>query len=88
MKTRPLTEQDLKVPGRVIINRRQLLRKVPMSDRTIFEMEKRGEFPQRFSITSRMVGWDLQEVDDWIARQRQAALPQSAPGQRSREPAI
>lgn len=88
MKTRPLTEQDLKVPGRVIINRRQLLRKVPMSDRTIFEMEKRGEFPQRFSITTRMVGWDLQEVDDWIARQRQAALPQPAPGQRSREPAL
>ncbi|QBI04962.1 AlpA family phage regulatory protein [Pseudoduganella albidiflava] len=78
----------MKVPGRVIINRRQLLRKVPMSDRTIFEMEKRGEFPQRFSITARMVGWDLQEVDDWIARQHQAALPQSAPGQRSREPAL
>jgi len=88
MKTRPLTEQDLKVPGRVIINRRQLLRKVPMSDRTIFEMEKRGAFPQRFSITARMVGWDLQEVDDWIARQRQAALPQPAPSQRSREPAL
>ncbi len=86
MKTRPLTEQELKVPGRVIINRKQLLRKVPMSDRTIFEMEKRGEFPQRFSITSRMVGWDLQEVDDWIARQRKAALSQPAPGRRSREP--
>lgn len=81
MKTRPLTERDLKVPGRVIINRKQLLRKVPMSDRTIFDMEKRGDFPQRFSITPRMVGWDLQEVDDWIARQHDAAARQPAPGQ-------
>jgi prophage regulatory protein len=86
MKARMLTERDLKVPGRVIINRRQLLRKVPMSDRTIFEMEKRGEFPQRFSITRRMVGWDLQEVDEWIERQREAAARQSAPGQQPHGP--
>lgn len=64
MKPHPLTENDLMVPGRVIINRKQLLRKIPMSDRTILEMEKRGEFPQRSSIATRMVGWDLQEVDD------------------------
>jgi prophage regulatory protein len=67
-------------PGRIVINRRQLLQKVPMSERTILEMEKRGEFPRRFSVTPRLVAWDLAEVDEWIARQQAAAVQQPAPG--------
>lgn len=43
-------------------------------------MEKRGGFPKRFTITSRLVAWDLGEVDAWIAEQQSAALPSRAPG--------
>lgn len=82
---RVLTESDLKVPGRVLIKRRQLLQKVPLCERTILNLEKRGEFPRRFSITSRLVAWDLKEVDAWIAEQQTAArlpaMPQAQPGQ-------
>ncbi|MGX9730178.1 helix-turn-helix transcriptional regulator [Janthinobacterium aestuarii] len=70
---RVLTENELKVPGRVLIKRRQLLQKVPLCERTILNLEKRGQFPRRFCITSRLVAWDLKEVDAWIAEQQTAA---------------
>jgi len=63
---RELTFVEMKKPGRVLINRKQLLKIIPLCERTILDMEKRGEFPWRFTITSRMVAWDLQEVEDWI----------------------
>ncbi|WP_346426282.1 AlpA family phage regulatory protein [Janthinobacterium sp. GW456W] len=75
----------MSVPGRVLIKRRQLLQKVPLCERTILNLEKRGQFPRRFRITSRLVAWDLKEVDAWIAEQQTAArlpaMPQAQPGQ-------
>lgn len=82
MNSRDLTYSDMQVPGRILIGRRQLLKKVPMCERTILDMEKRGEFPKRFSITSRLVAWDLKEVDGWIADQHAAAIQQARPGVR------
>jgi prophage regulatory protein len=66
--------------GRVLINRKQLLKKVPLCERTILDMEKRGDFPKRFSVTPRLVAWDLVEIDDWIARHQAAGIQQPAPG--------
>lgn len=68
------------VPGRVVINRKQLRSKVPLCERTILELERRGKFPKRFSVASRVVVWDLSEVDDWIADQKAAGIQQPAPG--------
>ena len=45
-----------------MIRRNQLRLLVPLADSTIYEMEQRGEFPRRFSLTSRCVVWDLAEV--------------------------
>lgn len=72
-------EAEARPPGRVVINRKQLLQKVPMCERTILDMEKRGEFPRRFSLSPRLVGWDLQEIDEWIARMHVAGNQQPAP---------
>jgi prophage regulatory protein len=68
-------------PERVqtLINRKQLLAMVPMSERTIFDMEKRGEFPRRFAITSRLVAWDLHDVEAWIKSRKEAAVKVPAP---------
>jgi len=33
-------------------------------------MEQRNEFPRRFPITSRVVAWDLAEVEAWIEQRR------------------
>ncbi len=50
----------------ILIDKKQLLRLIPLSARTIFELEKQGQFPRRFFITSRRVAWDLGEINDWV----------------------
>lgn len=54
------------------IRRDELLTMVPLSDSTIYQMEKAGEFPKRFSLTQRCVVWDLEEVQQWLAGKKSA----------------
>ena len=39
---------------------------VPLSATTIYEMDQRGEFPNRFYLTPRCAAWDLDEVNEWL----------------------
>jgi prophage regulatory protein len=55
------------------IRRHQLREIVPLADTTIYDMEQRGEFPQRFYLTSRCVVWDLSEVEAWLEQRRAAS---------------
>lgn len=55
------------------IRRHQLREIVPLADTTIYDMEQRGEFPQRFYLTARTVVWDLGEVEAWLEQRRQAS---------------
>lgn len=79
MPSRPLPPSDATVPGRVLIERQQLLKKVPLSTRTIYDMERRGEFPRRFTISRTKVAWDLAEIDAWIEGRQTAQGQASAP---------
>ncbi len=54
------------------IRRTELRQIVPLADSTIYELERRGEFPQRFYLTARCVVWDLAEVMAWLQSRRQA----------------
>ena len=54
------------------IRRSELRQIVPLADSTIYELERRGEFPQRFYLTARCVVWDLSEVMAWLQSRRQA----------------
>jgi prophage regulatory protein len=45
---------------------------VPLAESTIYEMEKRGEFPRRFNLAPCCVVWDLEEVEAWLEQGRQA----------------
>lgn len=54
------------------IRRHELRLIVPLADSTIFEMEKRGEFPHRFNLSPRCVVWDLAEVENWLDDRRNA----------------
>ena len=54
------------------IRRCELRQIVPLADSTIYELERRGEFPQRFFLTARCVVWDLSEVLAWLQSRRQA----------------
>ncbi|MBF6624477.1 MAG: AlpA family transcriptional regulator [Pseudomonas stutzeri] len=60
------------LPFRRTIRRQELRQIIPLSETTIYEMERRGEFPRRFKLTPRCVVWDLAEVEAWIEERKQA----------------
>ena len=67
-------------PSKTLISRKTLLAMIPLSDRAIFNMEKRGDFPRRIVLTSRNVAWDLAEVEDWIESRKESEDPAHRPG--------
>lgn len=56
------------------IRRNQLREMVPLADSTIYEMEQRGEFPQRFALSPRCIVWDLAEVEGWLMARRASPI--------------
>jgi prophage regulatory protein len=74
---RAIRELSLAVPAdpaslRRTIRRSELRQIVPLADSTIYELERRGAFPQRFFLTARCVVWDLAEVEAWLLSRRQS----------------
>ena len=61
------------LPFKRTIRRTELRQIVPLADTTIYDMERRGEFPRRFNLTARCVVWDLTEVEAWLDARRQAS---------------
>lgn len=59
------------LPFRRTIRRQELRQIIPLSETTIYEMERHGEFPRRFNLTPRCVVWDLAEVEAWIEERKQ-----------------
>ena len=68
------------ITTKVLINRKKLLTMIPLSERTIFNMEQRGQFPRRIALTSRNVAWDLAEVEAWIETRKTSDVQASRPG--------
>ncbi|WP_244952506.1 helix-turn-helix transcriptional regulator [Xanthomonas maliensis] len=68
----PQFPQFCVLPFRRTIRRKELRQIVPLAETTIYEMERRGEFPRRFNLTPRCVVWDLAEVEAWIEQRKQA----------------
>ncbi len=62
-----------------LINRKTLLEMIPLSARTIYNLEQRGEFPRRIALTSRNVAWQLSEVEQWIRNRNSAILKRPDP---------
>jgi prophage regulatory protein len=67
-----MKSQSLAAVARAI-RRHELREIVPLADTTIYDMEQRGEFPQRFYLTSRCVVWDLAEVEAWLEERRRVS---------------
>lgn len=68
--------------ARVLIDRKKLHAMISLAERTIFNMERRGEFPRRIALTSRNVAWDLEEVMEWIEARRVQGAQAQRPGMR------
>lgn len=66
--------------SKMLINRKKLLAMIPLSERTIFNMEQRGEFPRRIALTSRNVAWDLADVEEWIEARKASGTQAMRPG--------
>ena len=66
-------------PLRRTIKKPELHQMVPLADSTIWEMERRGEFPKRFLLTPRCVVWDLAEVEAWLERRRNQPIRRAPP---------
>ncbi|MCM8885338.1 MAG: AlpA family transcriptional regulator [Candidatus Thiodiazotropha sp.] len=75
-----MSNGDQALPGKTLINRKTLLAMIPLSERAIFNMEKRGDFPRRIALTSRNVAWDLAEVEEWIETRKQSGEQADRPG--------
>jgi prophage regulatory protein len=69
------------MPTTRAIRRPELRKMVPLADTTIYEMERRGEFPRRFPLTRRCVVWDLGEIETWLAQRKKAAHDSAEPAE-------
>ena len=65
---------------KILINRKKLHAIIPLAERTIYNMEQRGEFPRRIVLTSRNVAWDLGEIEAWIEARKLSSIPALRPG--------
>lgn len=66
--------------SKTLINRKKLLEIIPLSTRTIYNLEQRGEFPRRIALTSRNIAWDLSEVEEWIEARKSSGIQTTRPG--------
>lgn len=67
------------------IKKTELRQMVPLADSTIWELERKGEFPRRFLLSPRCVVWDLSEVEAWLALRRERPItPAKGPDVRLR----
>jgi prophage regulatory protein len=68
------------VSTKQLINKKTLRTMVPLSERTIDAMEKKGLFPSRFALSARSVVWDKDDVLAWIEKRKQEAAQAARPG--------
>ena len=64
-----------------LINKKTLLGMIPLSEKAIYNMGKRGDFPRRIALTSRNVAWDLTDITAWIEARKASGEQAARPGQ-------
>lgn len=58
-------------PPRRALRRAELRKIIPLSYTTIYDMEQREDFPNRFYLTPRCVVWDSDKVYAWLEARKQ-----------------
>jgi prophage regulatory protein len=53
---------------RKVIRKSELLKGLRLSDTTIWRLEQAGQFPRRFQIGGRVVGWFEDEIEEWLLK--------------------
>ena len=52
----------------VFVKRSELVEMIPLSFRTIENMERAGEFPQRIRLSPKRIVWSRQELNEWLQK--------------------
>lgn len=60
------TSQPQQSPERHIMRRDEVERKTGFKRAHIYNLMKEGKFPQAKRIGVRAVGWDSQEIEQWV----------------------
>lgn len=71
---------EIEAKNKTLINRKKLLAMIPLAERTIYNMEQRGDFPRRIALTSRNVAWDLAEIEEGIEVRKSSGTQAARPG--------
>lgn len=58
-----------------LILRPERRRIVPLSDSTIWRMERRGKFPRRILISEKRVAWRRSEIERWLEHRAASSQP-------------
>jgi prophage regulatory protein len=67
-----------KVPANELLLKPELKQLVPLSDTTIWRMERDNAFPRRIVLSRKRVAWKRSEVMAFIAARMAAREPQAA----------
>ena len=51
-----------------VIRKPELLSRVPLSDPTIWRLERAGKFPRHLQLGGNSVGWFEAEIEAWLAK--------------------
>ena len=49
-----------------ILNSNEVVKKIGLSEVTIWRRERDGSFPKRINLSERRVGWVESEIEDWL----------------------
>ena len=49
-----------------ILNSNEVVKKIGLSEVTIWRRERAGLFPKRINLSERRVGWVESEIEDWL----------------------
>ena len=61
--------------SRKVINIQEVSEMTGLSASTIKRLEKKNHFPKRIQISFRRIGWDIQEIQQWITSRRESIKP-------------
>uniref|UniRef100_A0A2A4Z0N6 Transcriptional regulator n=1 Tax=OCS116 cluster bacterium TaxID=2030921 RepID=A0A2A4Z0N6_9PROT len=66
----PISLRDSEFSTLRVIRKKELQKLIPLSNSTLYDLEKQGSFPRRFFLTPRCVVWKLSEILDWLDEQQ------------------
>lgn len=62
------------IPSRRTIRRTAVLAKTGLCRTSLYQLERKGEFPRHFLLTPRCAVWFEDEIDSWLEDRRTALI--------------